>query len=159
MKAAPAVLILILSAVGTPTGLLPLSPSPLAWAQPSEVTKLTEADKSAIQSVIRRQLEAFQQEDAEVAFSLAAPGIQDRFSTANQFVDMVRTHYAPVYEAEEAVFLDLTTLKGVPTQQVRLVDSQGKTAIAFYLMEQQSDDSWRIGACYLRPVEVRGIEA
>ncbi len=121
--------------------------------------ELSELDETAIQSVIAQQLEAFQQEDAEAAFSFASPGIQEQFGSADRFVAMVRASYEPVYRAEEAEFLELAVVRGTPAQQVRLVDPEGNSVIALYIMELQEDDSWRISACLLQPVQREGVGA
>lgn len=128
-----------------------------AQISPDQGSELSEADQQEIQSVIRQQLEAFQAEDAEAAFSFASPAIQDQFGSAERFVRMVKTRYAPVYRAQQAEFLELVSVRGVPAQQVRLLDPQGNAVTAIYVMEQQSDDSWRISACLLRPMERQGI--
>lgn len=113
--------------------------------------QLLAGEEAAIQAVIRQQLEAFQQEDAETAFSFASPDIQDQFGSADRFAAMVRSSYAPVYNAATAEFLELTVIRGTPAQQVRLVGADGNSILALYLMEQQQDDSWRISACLLQP--------
>lgn len=131
----------------------------VAFAQSSTVMEVTETDEAEIQSVISQQLQAFRREDAEAAFSFAAPSIQDRFGDAEQFVKMVKTSYSPVYRAEAAEFLELVSQDGVTAQQVRLVEPEGNSVIAVYIMQKQSDQSWRISACYLQPSERTGISA
>ena len=53
-------------------------------------------DVAAAQGVIRSQVEAFCRDDAAVAYSYAAPAIQEIFPQADVFMSMVRNSYAPV---------------------------------------------------------------
>ena len=51
---------------------------------------LTDADRTAIRTVIERQLDALRQDDAASAFALASPEIQAKFETPERFLTMVR---------------------------------------------------------------------
>ena len=82
------------------------------YAQPRD---LTDADRTAIRTVIERQLDALRQDDASGAFALASPEIQAKFETPERFLTMVRTSYQPVYRPRQVVFRDLTILEGQPT--------------------------------------------
>src|SRR5512143_3838341 len=92
-----------------------------AGASASAQEALTEADRAAIVSVIRRQLDAFQADRGIEAFSYAAPGIQRQFGTPERFMEMVRTGYPLAYRARSVHFLTLVTGGGAPTQRVLLV--------------------------------------
>ena len=48
------------------------------------------ADAKAIEGVIRAQLDAFAHDDADKAFSYAAPGIRNVFGSAANFISMVK---------------------------------------------------------------------
>ena len=48
-------------------------------------------------AIIERQFDAFERNDADAAYALAAPTIKEMFSDADHFIAMVRDHYAPVY--------------------------------------------------------------
>src|SRR5215813_5124642 len=54
---------------------------------------LTDTDRTAIRTVIERQLDALRQDDAASAFALASPEIQAKFETPERFLTMVRTSY------------------------------------------------------------------
>jgi Domain of unknown function (DUF4864) len=62
---------------------------------------LTAASSRAI---VERQFDAFQRDDGQAAYALAAPTIKDMFSDADHFMAMVRDHYAPVYRHRSADF-------------------------------------------------------
>src|ERR1700675_3362778 len=54
--------------------------------------------------IVERQFDAFQRDDGQAAYALAAPTIKDMFSDADRFMAMVRDHYAPVYRHRSADF-------------------------------------------------------
>lgn len=113
------------------------------------------ADAAAIRSVIERQLEAFQRDDATAAFAFAAPDIQARFGTPEAFMDMVKRAYQPVYRPRETEFRALTTGEEGPVQRVLLVGPDGRLVLALYSMEREADGSWRISGCVLVEAEER----
>jgi hypothetical protein len=119
--------------------------------------EVTETDRTTIRSVIERQLQAFQNDDATGAFAFASPGIQERFGTPENFMHMVKTAYPAVYRPRSVLFEDLTNMRGVLTQVVLLLDPEGVPMRALYLMEKQSDSTWRIDGCFLIPVEYETI--
>jgi hypothetical protein len=113
----------------------------------------TEVDARAIRSVIEAQLQAFQRDDAEAAFGLASPGIQELFRTATNFMQMVQQSYQAVYRPRSVLFEELTLLQDLPTQPVLLLSPEGDPVRALYLMENRTTGDWRITGCYLLPVE------
>ncbi len=119
-----------------------LGPS-LALAAPSP------SDEAAIHDVISRQIQAFQHDDADGAFALAAPNIQTLFGNAGHFLAMVQHAYQPVYRPRSADFTSLTEEDGVIVQRVELIGPDGLAYTARYTMEQEADGSWRISACEL----------
>ncbi len=121
------------------------------------VDKLDDADRTAIKEVIQAQMAAFQADDALLAFSFAAPGIQSMFDDPMRFIDMVKQGYMPVYRPREVEFADLLHIHGQPTQRVVVVGPDNGVFNAFYSMEQQNDGSWRIGGCVLQPIQDRAI--
>jgi hypothetical protein len=129
----------------------PLSPEKRDSGRPA--AELSDTDKSAIVSVIQQQLAAFQADDAELAFSFASPGIQGRFQTAEQFMAMVRDQYATVYRSQSANFEAVGWVQGDPVQAVTMVGPAGEWMIAYYQMEKQPDDTWRIAGCLLTPMD------
>ncbi|NEQ43921.1 MAG: DUF4864 domain-containing protein [Leptolyngbya sp. SIOISBB] len=114
---------------------------------------LTPADKADIGVVIQQQMAAFQANDAELAFSFASPGIQSQFQTAAQFMAMVQTLYEPVYRPQSVDFGSVELIRGQPVQAVTVLGPDGAWMTAYYRMEQQADNSWRIAGCVLVPVE------
>ena len=108
------------------------------------------ADRTVIHDVVAQQLDAFQRDDGELAFSFASPGIRAMFQNADNFLSMVRSGYAPVYRPREVEFRDLVDDGGRLTQRVLLVGPHGEVVVAHYYMERQPDGTWRINGCDLK---------
>jgi len=117
----------------------------LACAQPY----VSGPDAAAVREVIEAQIDAFRRDDAQRAFSFAAPGIRQQFGTAENFMRMVQASYAVVYRPQSVRFEKLEVVDDELFQPVRLTDAQGRAWIALYAMERQPDGSWRINGCQL----------
>ncbi len=110
---------------------------------------ITPADKSAIQDVIRRQMDAFQHDDAGAAYAFAAPNIKTIFPDARAFLEMVRRGYPPVYRPKEREFSALALRDGDLVQEVELIGPDGRPILALYTMEKEPDGHWAIAGCSL----------
>jgi hypothetical protein len=107
------------------------------------------ADRSAIEAVISRQIEAFRHDDGAAAFGFASPDIQGMFLTPERFMAMVRGGYQPVYRPREYHFARLAYVSDMLVQFVAIIGPDGTPVVAAYHMEQQQDGSWRIAGCEL----------
>jgi len=105
------------------------------------------ADAKAVRAVIEAQLAAFAADDAEKAFSYAAPGIRTLFITAERFLSMVREGYPVVYRPASISFLKPEWIESKLIQRVQMTDSVGAPWMVVYEVERQADKSWRIAAC------------
>lgn len=121
------------------------------------VDQLSNADRTAIRQTIESQIAAFKANDADLAFSFATPMIQNHFGDASRFVAMVKRGYMPVYRPRQVEFTDLLEVRGRPTQRLVVVGPDNDVFSAYYMMERQTDGSWRISACILRPIGDRSI--
>lgn len=108
----------------------------------------SEAERTAVQSTIEQQIQAFLRDDGDAAYSFAAPNIQQRFPTAEIFMEMVRGGYQPVYRPRSHVFGELKPSVGGLEQIVEIVDADGEHWTARYTLELV-DGAWRITGCYL----------
>ncbi|MBR0697693.1 DUF4864 domain-containing protein [Bradyrhizobium lablabi] len=106
-------------------------------------------DVAAAQDVIRAQEQAFSRDDAAVAYSYAAPGIQQIFPRADIFMLMVQDSYAPVYRHKSFEFGEARTEGGWIAQRVHIVDANGEAWEALYTLERQADGSLKITGCSL----------
>ena len=129
--------------------LLLLAAGGSAWAQADD--KPTEADWGSMRDVIRAQLDAFRDDEDELAFSYAAPAIRAQFKTAENFMRMVKTGYPAVYRPASVAFVDTSVEDGVPVQVVQFSDSAGAVWIGIYTMQRQPDKSWKVNGCVLVP--------
>lgn len=114
---------------------------------------ITESDRTAIRFVIEQQLQAFRQDRAEQAFAFASPAIQAQFRNPETFLRMVKSSYAPVYRPRSVIFEDITTIEGNITQMLLLLAPNGQPLRGLYLMEKQSNHTWKINGCFLVPVD------
>ena len=110
----------------------------------------------AIVTVIQSQLDAFQVDNGEAAFSYASPGIRRMFGTEDRFMSMVRQSYQPVYRPAQVQFLDLMDSPRGPVQRVMFIGPDGDAVMGHYLMEQQPDGAWRIDGVFLSDVDDAG---
>ena len=106
-------------------------------------------DARAVREVIEAQLDAFRKDDGARAFSLATPGIRDKFGSPENFMDMVRSSYAVVYRPQSVAFDTPVVVDGDIVQPVRMTDAEGRAWIALYPMQRQPDGSWRTNGCQL----------
>jgi hypothetical protein len=108
---------------------------------------LEPGDAEAIRKVVEHQLQAFQADDGQQAFSYASPAIQSIFKDADTFMSIIRAGYRPIYRPREVEFRDLVAVEGRWTQRVLVVGPDGVPVVAQYVMERQPDGSWRIDGC------------
>jgi len=106
-------------------------------------------DIRAAQDVIRAQEQAFVRDDANAAYSYAAPAIRDMFPEAGIFMFMVQHSYAPVYRHRSFEFGEARAQDGRIAQRVRIIDADGRPWEALYMLEQQSDGTFKIIGCML----------
>jgi hypothetical protein len=105
------------------------------------------ADAKAARSVIEAQLAAFAADDADKAFSYAAPGIRAMFGTAERFLSMVRQGYPVVHRPASVTFLAPEWIDDKLIQRVQMTDAAGAPWMVVYELERHADTSWRIAAC------------
>jgi ketosteroid isomerase-like protein len=116
---------------------------------PLEAQNQKMTDQIAIRAVIEQQLQAFQKDDADKAFSFASPEIQKQFGNAQNFMSMVKESYPAVYRPRSVIFEKLSMVKGNQTQSVLLLAPSGTLMKAIYIMQKQTSGSWRINSCYV----------
>jgi len=125
----------------------------LIWTAPVAAEDgASDADRSAIQQVIARQMAAFKRDDGVEAFSYASPGIRAMFGSVERFMAMVKAGYMPVYRPREATFEEVALLRGQPVQKLLIVGPDGAPVVALYTMEMQPDGAWRIDGVVLVPL-------
>lgn len=121
----------------------------MCLAAAARAQEVSAADRTAIQGVISRQMQAFQHDDGPGAFSYASPSIQEQFGTPGHFLDMVRQSYPSVYRPRSVEFSELLVRDGQVIQQVELVGPDGEAQLALYFMEPGPQGTWHISGCTL----------
>lgn len=113
-----------------------------------------------IHDVINAQLEAFNRDDAQAAFSLASPEIQEQFGSPENFINLVREQYGPVYRSKSAEFQPPVQMEGAEgiVQPVVVTGPDNVPVLAVYMVEQQNDGAWRIAGCLLYAMTPKGID-
>ena len=108
------------------------------------------ADAEQFQRIISDQIRAFRADNGVAAYGYAAPAIKRIFPSPEIFMEMVRKGYRPVYRPSRFAFGEVTEeIQGRPTQQVTIIDENGKAWSALYVFERQPDGSWKIIGCSL----------
>ncbi|WP_416897903.1 MAG: DUF4864 domain-containing protein [Minwuia sp.] len=103
-----------------------------------------------IHAVIDDQIEAFRADDGDRAFSHASPGIQSKFRTPENFMEMVRTGYPQVYRPKVYEYQALEERGGLTIQEVFFFGEDGSAVVARYFMERNGDGVWKITGVDLR---------
>ena len=114
---------------------------------------ITIDEEKKIKSIVNQQLEAFQNDDFEKAYSFASPTIKRMFSSPEVFRKMVIGGYQAVYRPQSIKMGSVEIIKGVTTLKVYLVDPNGEFVTANYLMEKQENGEWLISGCILIKAE------
>jgi len=112
---------------------------------------LAKSDREKIQRIITLQLRAFERNDEAIAFSYATADTRKVFGTPRQFMEMVRSGYAPLLKHSSREFLEAANVNGLTIQPVKFFTTDGDIVVALYTMERQADNEWRIGGCELAP--------
>ena len=116
---------------------------------------LAQAEETEVRAVVQAQLDAFAKDDAESAFSYAAPNIRKMMGSAQNFLAMVRSGYAVVHRPASVMFLKPRWLEGGTrdngevVQGVQMTDAKGNAWLAIYRLQRQGDQTWRISGCVL----------
>lgn len=116
---------------------------------PTAPAGLAAEDVARIRNNIIGQLNAFKADDAEKAFSYAAPKIRRIFKSPEVFLHMVRKSYQSVYRPRTFEFRPMQRIDGNIVQPLAVVGPSGISETALYIMERQTDGSWKIGACIM----------
>ncbi|MBP1846180.1 hypothetical protein J2046_004454 [Rhizobium petrolearium] len=112
------------------------------------------------QAVISGQIAALMRNDAERAYSFASPGIRSLYPDKNQFLDMVRKNYEPVYQAGNYAFGRSKLIGGgeMVLQEVMIGAREGKDWTAIYQMRLMDDGSYKVdGVRMMRNTASQGI--
>jgi hypothetical protein len=108
-------------------------------------------------AIVERQFDAFRRDDGEAAYALAAPTIKEMFGDADDFMAMVRDHYAPVYRHRSADFGAFKESGDEASLEATLVDNDNVVWTALYSFRRVSSGAWLISGCMLVKAEASAI--
>ncbi|MGV3741660.1 MAG: DUF4864 domain-containing protein [Burkholderiaceae bacterium] len=107
------------------------------------------AQAQAITQVVRLQLAAFAEDDAEKAFSLATAETQSLAGTPTELLRVIKRRFAPVYRHRQALFSEPEIIGTHGLQVVQLIDHENLVWIAIYQVEREADGTWKVDGCQL----------
>jgi hypothetical protein len=102
-------------------------------------------------SVIRAQIKAFLEDDAETAYSFASPGIREKFPDRLVFFEMVKRSYQNLYRPGNFAFGRSKLVGTEVIQEVLIIGSDGKDWTAIYDLVPQPDGSYKINGVLMVP--------
>jgi hypothetical protein len=120
----------------------------------SEISYEKEFDKT--QFIIESQIQAFLDENAELAYSYAAPLIKMKFDNPSEFMFMVKNYYEPVYNPKQFYFIDARYFEGAIYHQLQVISQQDESFLATYSLIQD-EGKWKISGCAVYPMQKQSI--
>ncbi len=114
---------------------------------PAHAEALSVKDEQAVQTVVQSQLAAFAKDDADKAFSYAAPELRKNIGSSSAFMAMVKNSYPVVYRPASVAFLKPESSGDDVIQRVQMLDASGASWLAVYSLQRQKDKTWRISGC------------
>ena len=121
------------------------------------VASAEELTAASSRAIVERQFDAFERDDGEAAYALAAPTIKQMFGDANHFMAMVRDHYAPVYRHRSADFGAFKEEGDEASLEATLVDNDNVVWTALYSFRRVPNGDWLISGCVLAKAEGSAI--
>tara|TARA_B100000674_G_scaffold286287_1_gene236847 strand:- start:10 stop:435 length:426 start_codon:yes stop_codon:yes gene_type:complete len=128
-----------------------LSISSLAKSEISYEKEINET-----QFIIESQIQAFLDENAELAYSYAAPLIKMKFNNPQDFMYMVKNYYEPVYNPKQFQFIDAKYFEGAIFHQLQVISQKDESFLATYSLIQD-DGKWKISGCAVYPMQEQSI--
>lgn len=122
----------------------------LAWASTAGAAGLAAADARQVRDVVEAQLAAFAEDDAERAYSYAAPNVRRLFPTPGLFMAMVRSGYPVVYRPATVAFLPAEREDegdSLAVLTVQMTDGDGALWRVVYHLQRQAGTVWQITGC------------
>jgi hypothetical protein len=107
----------------------------------------------ATRTMIEEQIRAFLRDDAEAAYSYAAPGLKQLYPDKNVFFAMVKKSYEPVYHPGNYAFGRSRSIDNgaVIYQEVLITGRDGKDWTAVYQVSRQPNGDYKINAVQIVP--------
>jgi len=113
-------------------------------------------DLSQTQIIIENQIKAFQNKNAELAFSFAAPIIKLKFNNSEDFMSMVENYYEPVFNPKQYYFIDSKYFEGSIYHNLQIISQKNVSYLATYSLIKDNNE-WKISGCALYPMKQESI--
>ena len=120
----------------------------------SEISYEKEFDET--QFIIESQIQAFLDDNAELAYSYAAPLIKMKFNNPIEFMSMVKNYYEPVYNPKQFYFIDARYFEGAIYHQLQVISQKDESFLATYSLIQD-EGNWKISGCAVYPMQKQSI--
>lgn len=108
------------------------------------------------QDIIESQIQAFQNKNAELAYSFASPMIKLRFNNPQEFMSMVKSYYEPVYNPKQYYFIDSKFFEGSIYHQLQIISQSNMSYLATYSLIK-NENEWKISGCSVMPMMQESI--
>ena len=115
-----------------------------------------EKEFAETQLIIESQIQAFLDENADLAYSYAAPLIKMKFTNHKEFMLMVKNYYEPVYNPKQFYFLDAKYYEGAIYHQLQVISQKNESFLATYSLIQDEGE-WKISGCAVYPMQKQSI--
>ena len=111
---------------------------------------------SITQDIIESQIQAFQNKNAELAYSFASPMIKLRFNNPQEFMSMVKSFYEPVYNPKQYYFINSKYFEGSIYHQLQIISQSNMSYLATYSLIKDENE-WKISGCSVKPMMQESI--
>lgn len=128
-----------------------------ALPQPEPTINSAASKSSPVQDLIKKQLEAIKDRDAELAWSMTTGSFHEKFETGKEFLSHLRLKLRPVYNHEGFTFLDQHDIQNGLVQKVEMEDRYGDPATVIYRLKQQDNGEWLIDSFAILESEAEPI--
>ena len=108
------------------------------------------------QDIIESQIQAFQNKNAELAYSFASPMIKLRFNNPQEFMSMVKSFYEPVYNPKQYYFINSKYFEGSIYHQLQIISQSNMSYLATYSLIRDENE-WKISGCSVKPMMQESI--
>ena len=108
------------------------------------------------QDIIESQIQAFQNKNAELAYSYASPMIKLRFNNPQEFMSMVKSFYEPVYNPKQYYFINSKYFEGSIYHQLQIISQSNMSYLATYSLIRDENE-WKISGCSVMPMMQESI--
>jgi len=108
------------------------------------------------QDIIESQIQAFQNKNAELAYSFASPMIKLRFNNPQEFMSMVKSFYEPVFNPKQYYFINSKYFEGSIYHQLQIISQSNMSYLATYSLIRDENE-WKISGCSVMPMMQESI--